>query len=119
MLFRSAAPSANRFGRVSPTTAAHVRADLGDEVDLVLEGGDAEVGIESTIVDLSRGAPVLLRDVARVELVPDERRGLSELNGEGNAGDRRIVLVERGLEADVDELYNDTDMASVGDSDVA
>jgi len=56
-----AAPSANRFGRVSPTTAAHVRADLGADVDLVLEGGPSEVGIESTIVDLSRGAPVLLR----------------------------------------------------------
>ena len=56
-----AAPSANRFGRVSPTTAAHVRADLGSDVDLVLEGGSSEVGIESTIVDLSRGAPVLLR----------------------------------------------------------
>ena len=56
-----AAPSANRFGRVSPTTAAHVRADLGADVDLVLEGGPSEVGIESTIVDLSGGAPVLLR----------------------------------------------------------
>ena len=56
-----AAPSANRFGRVSPTTAAHVRADLGTDVDLVLEGGPSEVGIESPIVDLSRGAPVLLR----------------------------------------------------------
>ena len=56
-----AAPSANRFGRVSPTTAAHVRADLGADVDLVLEGGPSEVGIESTIVDLSRGAAVLLR----------------------------------------------------------
>ena len=56
-----AAPSANRFGRVSPTTAAHVRADLGSDVDLVLEGGPSEVGIESTIVDLSRGEPVLLR----------------------------------------------------------
>lgn len=56
-----AAPSANRFGRVSPTTAAHVREDLGAEVDLVLEGGDAEVGIESTIVDLSRDEPALLR----------------------------------------------------------
>ena len=56
-----AAPSANRFGRVSPTTAAHVRADLGGDVDLVLEGGPSEVGIESTIVDLSRGAAVLLR----------------------------------------------------------
>ena len=56
-----AAPSANRFGRVSPTTAAHVRADLGKDVDLVLEGGPSEVGIESTIVDLSSGAPRLLR----------------------------------------------------------
>jgi len=56
-----AAPSANRFGRVSPTSAAHVRADLGDDVELVLEGGDSEVGIESTIVDLSRGRAVLLR----------------------------------------------------------
>ena len=56
-----AAPSANRFGHVSPTTAAHVRADFGADVDLVLEGGPSEVGIESTIVDLSRGAPVLLR----------------------------------------------------------
>jgi L-threonylcarbamoyladenylate synthase len=56
-----AAPSANRFGRVSPTTAAHVREDLGNDVDLVLEGGPSEVGIESTIVDLSGSAPVLLR----------------------------------------------------------
>jgi L-threonylcarbamoyladenylate synthase len=48
-----AAPSANRFGHVSPTTAAHVREDLGSDVDLVLEGGPSEVGIESTIVDLS------------------------------------------------------------------
>jgi len=56
-----AAPSANRFGLVSPTTAAHVREDLGGDVDLVLEGGPTEVGIESTILDLSAGAPVLLR----------------------------------------------------------
>ena len=56
-----AAPSANRFGLVSPTTAAHVREDLGDDVDLVLEGGPSEVGIESTIVDLSTGSALLLR----------------------------------------------------------
>jgi len=56
-----AAPSANRFGRVSPTTAAHVREDLGSDVDLVLEGGPSEVGIESTIVDLSSGEAVILR----------------------------------------------------------
>ena len=56
-----AAPSANRFGLVSPTTAAHVREDLGADVDLVLEGGPSEVGIESTIVDLSGERAVLLR----------------------------------------------------------
>ena len=65
-----AAPSANRFGRVSPTTAAHVRADLGADVDLVLEGGPTEVGIESTILDLSGAGPVLLRPgrISRQEL---------------------------------------------------
>jgi len=56
-----AAPSANKFGRISPTTAEHVRNDLGDEVDLILDGGPCEIGIESTIVDLSRGRPVVLR----------------------------------------------------------
>jgi L-threonylcarbamoyladenylate synthase len=46
-----AAPSANRFGRVSPTTAEHVQSDLGDAVDLILDGGPTTVGVESTIVD--------------------------------------------------------------------
>ena len=55
-----AAPSANRFGRVSPTTAAHVVQELGSDL-LVLDGGACAVGIESTIVDCSRGVPVLLR----------------------------------------------------------
>ncbi len=58
-----AAPSANRFGRISPTDAAHVREVLGDAVALVLDGGPCDVGIESTIIDLSRDgqAPRLLR----------------------------------------------------------
>jgi L-threonylcarbamoyladenylate synthase len=56
-----AAPSANRFGRVSPTTAAHVREDLGGDVDLVLEGGTSDIGIESTIVDCSRSGFAVLR----------------------------------------------------------
>ena len=55
-----AAPSANRFGRISPTTAAHVREELGAAVDCILDGGPCQVGIESTIVDLSaEGARVL------------------------------------------------------------
>lgn len=55
-----AAPSANLFGRVSPTTAGHVEGEFGDGL-LVLDGGSCQVGIESTIVDCTRGAPVLLR----------------------------------------------------------
>ena len=56
-----AAPSANRHGRVSATTAAHVRDEFGDAVGCVLDGGPTEVGIESTIVDLSGPGPALLR----------------------------------------------------------
>jgi len=56
-----AAPSANRFGRVSPTTAEHVRADLGDDVDAVLDDGPCRVGVESTVVDCSDDRPVILR----------------------------------------------------------
>ena len=55
-----AGPSANKFGRVSPTTARHVQSEFGDSL-LVLDGGPCGVGIESTIVDCTRGAPVLLR----------------------------------------------------------
>jgi L-threonylcarbamoyladenylate synthase len=56
-----AAPSANRFGRVSATSARHVREEFGHEVPCVLDGGDCEVGIESTIVDVSGDVPRLLR----------------------------------------------------------
>lgn len=56
-----AAPSANRYCRISPTQAAHVAEELGDAVDLILDGGACRVGVESTIVDLSGGQPLLLR----------------------------------------------------------
>ena len=56
-----AAPSANKFGRVSPTTAQHVRDEFGVAVDLVLDGGASDVGIESTIIDCSGGLPKILR----------------------------------------------------------
>ncbi len=68
-----AAPSANRFGRISPTTAAHVHEELGDKVAMVLDGGACAFGIESTILDFSRDVPEILRpgaitadDIARV-----------------------------------------------------
>ncbi len=65
-----AAPSANRFGMVSPTTANHVHQDLEGDVELVLDGGPSEVGIESTILDLSGPEPVLLRPgkISRAQL---------------------------------------------------
>lgn len=56
-----AAPSANRSNRISPTTAEHVRHELGEAVDLILDGGPCRVGIESTVLDLSAHAPIILR----------------------------------------------------------
>lgn len=68
-----AAPSANRFGHISPTTAEHVRREFGADVRVVLDGGPCDVGIESTIVDLSRETPRVLRPgriaVAELEAV--------------------------------------------------
>ncbi|MEY3414070.1 MAG: hypothetical protein RJA79_945 [Actinomycetota bacterium] len=55
------APSANRFGKVSPTSAKHVVDDLGDDVSLVLDGGVCDIGVESTILDCTRSSPQILR----------------------------------------------------------
>lgn len=68
-----AAPSANKFTHVSPTTASAVQEELGDEVDLILDGGMCEVGLESTIIDVTGEHPVILRPgmitVAEIEEV--------------------------------------------------
>jgi L-threonylcarbamoyladenylate synthase len=56
-----AAPSANRFTEISPTTAAHVRASLGGRIDMILDGGSTQVGIESTVASLRRVPPAVLR----------------------------------------------------------
>jgi L-threonylcarbamoyladenylate synthase len=85
-----AGPSANRFGAVSPTSAQHVVDDLGDRVDLVLDGGPTRVGLESTIVDVSGPTPQLLRPggIAEVEVeavlgapLVDGRSGPSRASG--------------------------------------
>jgi L-threonylcarbamoyladenylate synthase len=81
-----AAPSANKFGRVSPTTAEHVRSEFGDGL-MVLDGGPCRVGIESTIVDCTRGAPVLLRPgvLTREQLAAacgQPLRSVNEMDGE-------------------------------------
>lgn len=76
-----AAPSANRFGAVSPTTAAHVRDDLGEDVELVLDGGSCDVGLESTIVDLTAGRPRVLRLGGLSEEALSEALGEPVLSG--------------------------------------
>jgi L-threonylcarbamoyladenylate synthase len=65
-----AAPSANRFSQISPTTAQHVREGLGNRVDYILDGGPCTVGIESTVLSLASPNPVLLRPggVSRAQL---------------------------------------------------
>jgi L-threonylcarbamoyladenylate synthase len=65
-----AAPSANRFTEISPTTAEHVRHSLGSDVDLILDGGPCEIGIESTVISLAGARPVLLRPggISRAQL---------------------------------------------------
>lgn len=89
------APSANRFGRVSPTTAADVVAELGDRVDVVLDGGPCTVGVESTIVDLTAAVPVVLR---RGGVTPEE---IAEVLGVPVevAGDSAIVIAPGMLAA--------------------
>src|SRR5574343_867617 len=76
-----AAPSANRFGRVSPTTAQHVQDELGEAL-LVLDGGPCQVGIESTIVDCTRGVPVLLRPGAITREQIQQACGVAPLSKE-------------------------------------
>lgn len=82
-----AAPSANRFGRVSPTTADHVREELGDDVDMVLDGGPCKVGLESTIVGFDGEMAIILRpggipvtavaEVLKGRVIAAERAGLT------------------------------------------
>ncbi len=84
-----AAPSANRFGRLSPTTAEHVRADLGERpqgaLDLILDGGACPVGIESTIVDLSGAQPTLLRPGSITRLALEQVIGVPVAEPDGDA----------------------------------
>ncbi len=91
-----AAPSANRFGGLSPTRAAHVVAGLGSRVDLVLDGGPCRVGVESTVILLAGGKAVLLRpgglpveaieaEIGPLEVPDDEAPGTPEL-APGRAG---------------------------------
>jgi L-threonylcarbamoyladenylate synthase len=81
-----AAPSANRSSRVSPTTAEHVRRDLGRRVDLILDGGPCRVGIESTVLDLTRRPPMILRPGAVSREAIEELIGPVEIFSGSAAG---------------------------------
>ncbi|MFT3718350.1 L-threonylcarbamoyladenylate synthase [Pseudorhodoferax sp.] len=124
-----AAPSANRFGRVSPTTAAHVAAEFGEPL-LVLDGGPCAVGIESTIVDATRGVPVLLRPggIGRAEI--EQACGLPVRARDELAADPRAsgtlaahyapqarvrLMAAPALQAALDVLGAEPDAAAPGD----
>jgi len=110
-----AAPSANRFGRVSPTTAQHVRDEFGAAVELVVDGGPARIGVESTIVDLTSSVPAVLRAGAITPSQLSAALGAAVVERSGGtvrtpgtlpahyAPRARVVLVgegERGAEAE-------------------
>lgn len=102
-----AAPSANASGRPSPTTAAHVLEDLGGRIDVILDGGAASIGIESTVLDLTTDSPMILRPgaITREMLMEIIGRVDAATSGEGllrSPGTRhrhyrpraRVLLVE-------------------------
>lgn len=88
-----AAPSANRFGHVSATTAQHVADEFGAELPMILDGGPCQIGIESTIVDFTRGAAVLLRPGAITAQELAEVLGYAPLPG----GSRKSPRVSGSL----------------------
>jgi L-threonylcarbamoyladenylate synthase len=92
-----AAPSANRFGHVSPTTAAAVQEEIGAYLsaeDLILDGGPAQVGLESTIIDCSGDAPKILRPGAITQAMIEEATGM-KVNENNNSEIRVSGLLEK------------------------
>jgi L-threonylcarbamoyladenylate synthase len=83
-----AAPSANRFGRISPTTAQHVRDEFGAQAPLILDGGPCRIGIESTIIDLSRPPARILRPGGIG--IDQLRPFLPDIQAGGQAGSPRV-----------------------------
>ena len=129
------APSANRFGKVSPTSAKHVVDDLGDDVSLVLDGGTCEIGVESTIIDCSSSRPQILRsgaisiieleEIGKIKIAQSD--GISRASGmleKHYAPNCRVELVDssqqalqrfdeisdQGLTAEIIDFQNDLEM---------
>jgi len=103
--FPIVAPSANRSGHVSPTTAQHVADDLSGKIDLILDGGPTQVGVESTIVDFSGETPRLLRSggIARSEIEkitgPLVRAGNDEVSAPGMMASHYAPMARLRLDA--------------------
>ena len=90
-----AAPSANRFGRLSPTRAEHVREEFGESVRVILDGGECQIGLESTIVAFEDGSVRLLRPGTPLTVVP-----AGEIDGQAeaaSAGGRRVAVLAQRL----------------------
>ena len=100
-----AAPSANRFGRVSPTNAAAVKEELGDflaDTDLILDGGPSEIGLESTIIDCTSNSPRILRPGAITIAMIEEVTGLEVSNFREEQSDslkQKTIRVSGSLES--------------------
>jgi L-threonylcarbamoyladenylate synthase len=129
------APSANRFGKVSPTSAKHVINDLGDEVSLVLDGGNCEIGVESTIIDCTSTQPQILRSgaISKSELEEIGKIMIAQTDGHSRASGMlekhyapncRVELVDssqkamrrfdeisaQGLAVEIVDFYDDLEM---------
>ena len=129
------APSANRFGKVSPTSAKHVIDDLGDDVSLVLDGGTCEIGVESTIIDCSSNRPQILRsgaisiieleEIGKIKFAQSD--GISRASGmlekhyapncqvelvdsSQQALQRFVEISDQGLTAEIIDFYDDLEM---------
>ena len=94
-----AAPSANRSGRISPTTAEHVRQSLNDRVDIVLDGGACAVGVESTVLDITGDRPCLLRPGGLARCDIEEVCGETILSQKGASGDQSDLRSPGQLES--------------------
>lgn len=110
-----AAPSANIFGRTSPTTAQHVLEDLGGKIEVIIDGGKVSIGVESTILDLTQSPPRILRpggiSVERLkEIIPDVTFYKKEhilapgMYPRHYSPKARVILVEGEGKAQVDEV---------------
>lgn len=112
-----AAPSANLFGRLSPTTAQHVLDDLNEKVDIVIDGGKALVGVESTILDLTQNPPLILRPggvsmerlnrvIKGVKIYKQDRILSPGMYPHHYSPKAKVIVVEDSADAQVEEVKN-------------